>query len=156
MFEEIHVNFLGVILAAAAYFLLGAIWYSPKALGGFWMKHEGPEGDKYVGPSGDKHAGCDKCDMSKCCVSSYVGEFVLDLVSAYMLALFIGLTHAPTAKHGLIIGLLVWLGFLFPTQLSGVIWGKRSFKCFLVHILFLLVAFLVMGAIIGAMQYHAV
>ena len=38
--ENLPVNYLAVGLAAAAYFVLGAIWYSPAVFGNRWLKHE--------------------------------------------------------------------------------------------------------------------
>ncbi len=42
-------NWLAVIVAAIAYFVLGAIWYAPPVLGNAWMRAGGvemPEGER--------------------------------------------------------------------------------------------------------------
>lgn len=131
---NLHFGFIGVLVAAVVYFFLGGVWYSQKLFGPYHMKHH--------------HEGTDPAQM-KCGTSSLIGEFILDLIMAYVLAIFINFAGGKNWSDGLLVGLWVWIGFVATTQLSAVIWAKKSVMSFFVTAGFVLVGLLVMGSIIG-------
>lgn len=135
LFAE-DVNLVAVLIAALAFFGLGAIWYSPKVFGRYWMTHE-----NIVHPENYNHP-----------IWVYFAEFALDLLTAFVLAVFISWVGAFNWMDGLKIGLWIWIGFVLPFKLSTIIWGKKSFRCLWVNSGFILVGLLLMGAIIGALK----
>lgn len=130
-----EVNLLAVLLAAIVYFILGGIWYSPKVFGHYWTAHHGLDMDQLKPP-----------------VWVYFAEFFLDLLTAYVLAVFISLSSKTGWKDGIGVAFWIWLGFVLTFELSGMIWAKKSFKTIGVNAGFALVGLLLMGAIIGSMQ----
>jgi len=129
--EDAQVNLLAIIIAAAAYFGLGGLWYSKKVFGNLFMRE-----------AGMKEMKVDKTKL--------IGEAVIGIVIAAILALLMNLSDFVTIGGGLKIGFLSWLGFSATTQICGVLWGKVTLKMFYINAGFLLVAYLIMGAIIGA------
>lgn len=135
---SLEVNYLSVLLAAVVYFLIGALWYSPQLFGHHWMKHEGihPDHHEPYVPG----------------IGSYIGEFILDLLMAFVLALFIALADINSWGQGMLVALWAWIGFVAAPSLSALLWSRKSYKSFLINAGFVLVGLLAMGAIIGFMQ----
>jgi len=128
--SDAQVNIIAVIIAAAIYFGLGWLWYSPKMFGAAWLKEVGL-----------KELKKDK--------TSLVGEALIGLIIASVLALFMGMTHSVSTLGGFKIGFLSWLGFVASTHLSGVLWGRKTLTMFYISSGFLLTAYLLMGMVIG-------
>lgn len=87
-----HLNWLAVALAALAYYLLGAAWFTP-----------------LFGKAWDRSIGYDRSQATKFGPAYYV----VPLVSAVLVALALGLTLAalaPTFGEALIVGVVVGLG----------------------------------------------
>jgi hypothetical protein len=76
---------------------------------------------------------------------------VVSLVEAFVLAWFLSTTGMTGVSDGLKAGFLVWLGFVITTNSSQPIFEGRPMKLFQINMGYQLVAFLLMGAIIGAM-----
>lgn len=99
-----------VIGATIAQFVLGALWYSPLLFGKFWMKVVGAEG-------------CDPEEikaMQKQMAPFYALQFVITVLYTFVLNIL--LVNA-TSYDPYAVALLVWFGFIVPTQVSGVVWG---------------------------------
>lgn len=129
---DTRVNHFAVVIAALIYYILGAIWYSPKLFGEHWMKHEG------LTPSEPK----------KSMVLAFIGEFILDLVIAYVLAALFGLLDVLEVQEGIIIAFWIWLGFLATTHFSAVLWGKKTFAHYLIHAGFMLLGLVLMAIVL--------
>lgn len=133
---NLHMHFFAVIVAAAAYFFLGTLWYSPKVFGNYRVGHHD---EVHLIPPG---------------LGLYIGEFIIDLVMAYILALLIELVRIQSWEEGVLIALWVWVGFVATTQLSALFWSNKTIKSFLINSGFVLVGLLLMGAIIGIMRIY--
>ena len=130
--EDVSINYLAVALGALVYYILGAIWYAPDFFGHRWVKHdEVVKEQKHTWKTG-----------------AYVGELVVDLIIAYVLALFIKLSGAEKIVDGVIVALWVWIGFVATTQFSAVLWTRKTVKSFFIHACFMLVGLLAMSATI--------
>lgn len=137
--EDVPVNYWAVGLAALAYFILGAIWYAPALFGHRWMKHEWrPEEGSQRVPQ----------------LLAYIGEAVLSLILAYILALMIEVSDARQVLEGVVVALWIWIGFIATTHFSAVLWGRKTVKSFFIHAGFMLVGLLLMGAIIPAIKNY--
>lgn len=129
----VSVNLLSVIVAALLYVLIGWAWYSPRLFG-------------------DIHCcaqGVDPTDQKPCCTRRILGSFLVGIVIAFILSIFMDWLNIVTVMDGAILAFFIWLGFLATTQFESVLWAHRSFKHYCIHAGFFLVAFLVMGGLLG-------
>jgi len=131
--NDVAVNWMGILLAALAYFILGIIWYAPALFGHRWFKHE------WNVTTEPRAISCMMC---------YVGEVIIGLIMAYVLALFIQLSEASQWFEGAVVSFWTWLGFVATVKFSSLLWGRRTLKSFLVHTGFMLVSLLIMGSIL--------
>ena len=132
----VEVNFLAVLVAAIASFVVGWAWYSPLLFYKPWMRLRGhsPEtGGNMQMPYGVMAV-----------------EFVSMLLVAYFVAEFAGWVGASTTTGGLVLAFWIWLGFYATTLLGGVLWEKVPVKLYAIGAGRWLVSLLVMGAIIGS------
>ncbi len=128
-----NINYLAVVIAALVYFILGAIWYAPGIFGNRWTKHE--EGRV------EEHTYAYK-------IGAYIGEFILDLIIAYVLALFLLLSQATEIVEGVILALWIWVGFIATTHFSAVLWGRKTVKSFFIHACFMLIGVIAMAIVL--------
>src|SRR3979409_78858 len=99
------INYLGVLAAAVAGWLVGAVWDT--GLGKQWMAAIGWTEADCAGPDGKRHMP----------VGPMIIAFVAQLVMALMLAGLMGHIGAPSIMIGVIPGGAVWVGVL-PTPMS--------------------------------------
>src|SRR3954463_15705953 len=97
------INYLAVLAAAVAGWLIGAVWYGD--LGKAWMAALGWTAADMTGPDGKRRMP----------VGPMVLAFLAQLVMALMLAGIVGHLGGPSAATGVISGALVWLGFVITT-----------------------------------------
>jgi hypothetical protein len=132
VFDWTDVPWVGVIVAAVAGIVIGFIWYMPQVFGRRWASAAGVKL-----PSGMPPA------------MTLVGGAVIALVTAYVLALFIGATGADDIVAGAVVGAVAWLGFVATWGANTVFYENRSWEYFGINVAYALVAMVVMGAIIG-------
>jgi Protein of unknown function (DUF1761) len=133
------INYLAVLIAAVASWLVGAVWYS--VLGKAWSAEPEPARGNGLSGSAPKSA------------ILFVIAFAADLVIAYVLAGAIGHLGLAqvTLKNGVISAAILWLGFVATTMtVNNTLAGRRPSLTAIDagHWLF---AMLCAGAIIGAM-----
>ncbi len=108
-----------ITIATIVQFILGALWYSPLLFGTWWMEimevtHVSKEKLK---------------EMQKEMLPYYVLQLFLTFLFTCVLALAIDyielisldMTHYTVACY-------IWLGFIVPTQVSGIIWSNTKKK----------------------------
>lgn len=136
-FSEImgNLNFWAVLVAALSSFAIGSIWYSKLLFGKAWMKETGITEDDA------KNKGLPMPVI-------FGTAFVLILVGAFSLAMFIGpeSNAAFGGFAGFMVG-LIWIGFAFGVN---YLYEMRSFKLFLINAGYNTVIFTLMGIILGA------
>lgn len=128
---QIPVNYLAVVMAAAAGFLLGWGWYA--FFGNTWMKALGKK----------------EADMTPAAMPLIITAVAL-LVMAWMLAGLMAHLGQVTPRGGIITAFFVWLGFVVTT--TGVNQAFQGLKPIVTAIDtgHWLAVLAVMGAIIGA------
>lgn len=134
--DDVPINYLGVLIAAIIYFIIGAIWYSPFLFGNQCEKRN----ENFENVEEGKVRCC------SCKAGSFIGEFFVSLIIAYVLALFIQISRAGEIVEGITIAFWIWLGFVATTHFSAVLWDRKTVKHYLIHTGFMLVGFLSMGA----------
>lgn len=137
------VNYLAVLVAAIAAFVLGGLWYGP-VFGKQWMALMGMTKEKM------------EAEKSKGVAKSYILMFIGSLVMAYILS-YVVMAMAPYlaamgtigALAGLEIGICMWLGFVAPVTMGSVLWEGRPWKLWFLNAGYYVVSLAVMGAILA-------
>lgn len=104
-----ELNYLAILVAAVAQFVVGAFWYMP-LFGNLWCKIHG------IDPNS-----IDQKAAMRQMAPLYGLQFIGTLITTVVLALFI--MGMPMEWNVFGIAGFVWLGFIFPTQLSAVMFG---------------------------------
>ena len=130
-----RINHLAVVASAAAYWVLGAVWYSIFSAPFIALMRWRPEDVSRIESEG---AG-----------PQIAVAFVCSLVLAYVLAHFVKFTGAETAWQGAQAGFWLWLGFVATTNLNTVLFEFRPLGLYLINNAYHLVAMLGMGALLA-------
>jgi hypothetical protein len=132
-------NYLAVVVAAIAYFVLGGLWYGV-LFHKPWMNLEQMTIEQARGVS---H------------VIPYLVSFLLELLVAYSLAQLCIWRNANTASRGASIGVLVWIGFVGPIALMTYMFEMRPRALYAINEFYPLAGLILMGAILGAWKKKA-
>lgn len=127
-------NYPAVLVAAIAYFVLGALWY------GFlfnkpWMALE--------------HVTVEQAQSANPTIP-YIVSFLLELLVAYSLAQLCIWRNANTIGRGASVGVLVWIGFVGPITLMTYMFEMRPKALYAINEFYPLFGLVLMGAILGA------
>ena len=128
-------NYLTVVVAAVAAMGVGAVWYSPLLFGNAYMKLRGMNPDATADrrpPAGE-----------------LLGEFVRNLVVAFVLALFVVRLGVGNWNGAALLGLGVGVGFQATLLLGSVIHENLPWKLYAIHAGDALVKTLLMAVILG-------
>lgn len=133
-----NINWLAVIVAALSVFVVGGIWYSPLLFGNAWMKENGLTVD----------------DVKKGNAAKIYGwTFILSLISAANLAFFMTSCSSCSEQafdfvQGAIVGFLTGI-WVFAGVAIVALFEQKLARHILINGSFMLVAFTLMGAILG-------
>jgi hypothetical protein len=128
-------NYLAIVVAAIAAFVVGALWYSPLLFG-----------RAYIEVSGMDSAAMG--DMTPP-VGELLGEFARNLVVAFVLAYLIARLGAGDWKAALQLGLWVWAGFQAMLLMGAVLHEKMPWMLYAIHVGDALAKTLLMAVILG-------
>jgi hypothetical protein len=129
-------NFLAIVVAAIAAFIIGFLWHGP-VFGKVWIK--------LMGMTQKDIDQAKKQSMAP----RIAGAFVQQLITAYVLAIFI-VGSGADAMLAVRVVFWIWLGFIATTLFNGVLWEKRSVNLYLFNIAYHLVALIAMGLILAS------
>jgi len=134
--------FIAVIVSTFVSFVIGGIWYARPVFGNAWMAALGKtnadmEAMRKQAPKG----------FAAGLIGAFISSFVLALFLEYGRQASVGLPAG--ALGGIVVGFLVWFGFLMTTGVSGAIFEGRSGKLVGINQGFAIVSYLLMGAILG-------
>ena len=132
-----QINWLAVLVAAVATFLLGGLWYSA-LFQKVWIKSQNLT---------DEQMARMKADMNP--AKFFGGMVVAYLVLAVVMAILVANLQVQSVAAGALLGLLVWLA-VAAVQLTGHLASNRSVPAFLVDASFELIYLIGMGAILAA------
>jgi hypothetical protein len=131
-----RIHYPAVFASALAYWLLGAVWYSPLLFArpflsvGRWT----PEQIAAMQAGGGKQIAF---------------ALLTSLLLAYVLAHFVRFTGAETARSGLLTGFWLWLGFVATTNFETVLFEQRPLGLYLINDGYHLAGILMMGALLA-------
>jgi hypothetical protein len=126
-----EVNYLAVVAAAFASFMLGGLWYSPALFARAWQREAGLSDEQLQGGA----------------ARIFGLAFVLSLIAAWMFAMFLG--PKPALALGLGAGFsagLCWVGASFGIN---YLFERRSLKLFLINAGYHTLQFTLIGLILG-------
>ncbi|MBT3275491.1 MAG: DUF1761 domain-containing protein [Spirochaetales bacterium] len=123
------VNYIAVLLGAVLNMILGMLWYGP-LFGKLWLKTIDKNKDDIQGSP-----------------LMYVGSFIAALVAALTLSLVIQAFGSTGFFDGLLIGVVVWLGFVATVTLTYSIFEGPPLRVWLIFIGYQLVIFAVEGGV---------
>ena len=128
-----EVNYIAVVLAALSAFLLGGLWYSPILFANKWMALTGQSEETLK--SGSMGA-------------IFGGAFLLNLVAAYVFAMFLG-PH-PSLQFATAAGFAAGLCWVMASLGVNYLFERRPLGLWLINSGYFVLQFTIMGAIIGA------
>jgi len=131
--DAVQFNFPAVIVAALTGFLIGGLWYSPILFAKSWMAEAG------VSETQSKQANPAKV-MGLAALAT--------LVMAFNLAAFLG--AKATLSFGLFAGFATGLGWVAMSLGVIYLFEQRSLRLWLINSGYQVLAYTVMGAILGA------
>ena len=129
------INYWAVLVAGAAYWIFGALWYSTGLFGKTWMQSIGKTKEQI------------EADFSP---MKLVWALVVGLVTAYGIARIMIWGAFGSVTDGIMVGVLTAICFTTTTVGINYIMEHRPMKLFLVNNLYNIIGFIIMGAILGA------
>ena len=132
-----QVSWLGVIVGAAIYFFLGALWYSPPLFAKPWQAAIGWDESK---PQPQTNP------------MTYVVPAVLYLIVGVAMAMLAAATGTDSLTEGLVLGLLTGLGFALPMTGVEATFDPNKPKpmaWFLITVAYHLIGFAILGVTVA-------
>jgi hypothetical protein len=137
---ELKINYIAILVAVIANFVLGFIWYTP-LFGKIWGKEMGY--DQEMKP--------DKKVMFKGMAFMLIGNFIFAWVFAHNIAAwqFVpGINTMSTFSSAMSSAIFTWLGFYLPGQLGATVWENNSWKLFGINTGYHLLSLVVVAVIL--------
>ena len=134
--ELADINLMAVLVASAAYFAVGAVWYSPVLFAKQWQKELGKK----------------EKDLKDGATSARSVGGLTTLISVYVLAWFFDLLNVNSAVGGAITAAWIALGFVITNSLMHAAYHGVSKKLWLINNGYNLLGFVVAGAVLGGWQ----
>lgn len=125
-------NYLVIFVAALSTFLIGGLWYSPLLFAKAWMKENGFSEEDLKGGNMARIFG---------------GAFILEFIMAFNLAAF--LSDSNDLTWGITAGALAGIGWVAAAMGVTYLFERKSIKLFLINAGYHMIAFILMGAIVG-------
>ena len=133
-----NISLLAVFVSGIAAMIIGMLWFGPLF------------GKKWMALSGVNQKDMEKAKKEGGSMGiAYLLQFIAALLTAYVLAMFVGFVGAKDAAGGAMVGFWVWLGFVATTNLGSILWERKSVALYLLKNGHVLVNFLVMGIILA-------
>jgi hypothetical protein len=126
-------NWLAIIVATLANFLVGGLWYSSLLFGKLWMKENNFTEDEQQ-----------KGNMPKIFGLTFLFSFIM----AFNLAMFLN-DGNTTASWGAIAGFLAGFGWVAMSIFVIGQFERKSTKYMLIHAGYVTISFVLMGLILG-------
>jgi hypothetical protein len=131
--DPLKLNFLAIVAAAVAAFVIGGAWYSSALFGKAWMEAAGLD---------------EKALQTRKMGAVFTVAFLLALVISANLAAF--LQGPPNLTWGIAAGALAGIGWVATSMGVTYLFEARPLKLFLIDAGYHAFTFMVMGGILGA------
>ena len=123
------INLWAVLVAGIVHTLIGLVWFMPKLFGNSWVELTGKE----MKPA------------TRWIPAGLIGHQVM----AFVLALIVNLANVRSVAGGIVVGILVGLGFMATLEIGELIWEKIPFKLFMIRVGNQLVGLSLAGSILA-------
>jgi hypothetical protein len=130
-----EVNWIAIVVAAVASFLLGGLWYSPVLFAKAWQREAGVTDEQLKNANMGKIFGL---------------TFVLCLLAAWMFAAFLG--PRPSLALGFGAGFSAGLFWVAASFGINYLFERRSFKLFLINGGYHTLQFTLIGGVISLLS----
>jgi hypothetical protein len=114
------------------YFILGALWYSPLLFGKIWAD-----------------AMNFKMDELEPKPKMFIGAGISAFITTLFLAILLDLIGTYNIITGLLVSLIVGIGFILTIGLYDVLYEDKNFKAYIIDAGYHIVALLIAGVILG-------
>lgn len=135
MLDFAAINYLAVIVAVLAGYLLGGIWYSPKVFGNLWMSCLDKKAEDIKG-------------AGRTMAISFMLTFSIGLSMAFAIQM-VGVTNWA---GGAFLAFLISTGFILPHSINEYLFDGYNMKALAIHQGYRIVSTVIMGIILGAWQ----
>lgn len=132
--QDVDLNWLAILVAALVPMVLGALWYA-LLFARLWMRAVGRRPEDMTGAS-----------------LGYALSALAAIVTSYTLARVVRWAEVDDLGNGVLVGVLLWLGFVATIIAVQTYYGGRSRTLWAIDAGYWLVSLLVMGAIHGAWE----
>jgi hypothetical protein len=129
-----EINYLAVLVAAVASFILGGLWYSPLLFSKAWQRESGVTDEQMAGANMGLIFGL---------------TLVLSLIAAFVFALFLG--PRPSMPLGLGAGFSAGLCWVTASLGINYLFERKSLKLFLINGGYHTLQFTVIGLVLALM-----
>lgn len=132
-----QVSWLGVIVGAAIYFFLGALWYSPPLFAKPWQAAIGWDESRQPPQTNPM---------------TYVLPAAMYLIAAIAMAIIAGATGTDSISEGLVLGLITGIGFALPMVGVEATFDPNKPKpmaWFLITVAYHLIGFVILGVTVA-------
>jgi hypothetical protein len=129
-----EINFIAVVVAAVASFILGGLWYSPLLFAKAWQRESGVTEEQMAGANMGMIFGL---------------TLVLSLIAAFVFALFLG--PRPSMPLGLGAGFSAGLCWVTASLGINYLFERKSLKLFLINGGYHTLQFTVIGLVLALM-----
>lgn len=129
-----EINYIAVVVAAVASFILGGLWYSPLLFAKAWQRESGVTDEQMAGANMGMIFGL---------------TLVLSLIAAFVFALFLG--PRPSMPLGLGAGFSAGLCWVTASLGINYLFERKSLKLFLINGGYHTLQFTVIGLVLALM-----
>src|SRR5688572_13641158 len=135
--EAVDINLVAVLVAAVAFFAVGAVWYSKALFAKQWQAAAKLKDSDLKGESA---------------APAYIGSFLSYLVSIYALAYVFSLLGVNNAVEGMVVASIVSISVHTPLTLANALYHQTRRLLWAINTGYVIAGFLAVGAILGAWQ----
>jgi hypothetical protein len=133
-----EVSWFAVIFSALAGMVVGMAWYSKSLFGTQWAKE----------------MGWSQKDMDKKMKEGSMGKtmavnFIFTIIMAFVLANVLALSGATTIGTAAVAAFWLWIGFILPLLVGGMLWEGKSQRLLTINAAYWLVSMVIMAAVIA-------
>ena len=136
--QSVEFNWLAVVAAGIAAFVLGGVWYSPIGFVRPWQRLIGKTDEQL------------REGMSS--MMAMGSQAVQQVVTTFAVATIVSWSGAGNVVEGLWVGVIVGVGVLAADGLKLVFFEGRPFQLYLINAGYSALAVVIMGAILGGWQ----
>ena len=129
------INIWAILVITGIYFILGALWYSPLIFGNIWAKV--------------LNFNMDELEQKPI---NFIGAVIAAFITTFFLALLLEVIGTYDIFIGLIVGLIIGVGFVLTNRIYDVLYENKNFKAYLIDAGYHIVALIIAGLILGAWQ----